>query len=206
MSARVVPIASGIPDAVRVIGEGGVVVLPTDTVYGLAVDPANAAAVQRLFHIKRRDGARPIPILLSDVARLQDVCDAPPETATRLAEMFLPGPLTLVVPLSASLPLALTAGSGTVGVRVPDHDGARAFIRACGGSLAVTSANVSGEPPATDVDALSSDVARSVDLILDGGASDGGVASSVVDCSTRPPRVLRVGPLSAADLGVHPPE
>lgn len=206
MSARIVPIQAGISDAVRVIREGGVVVLPTDTVYGIGVDPTNADAVQRLFQIKGRDGERPIPILLSDIARLADVCDAPPESATRLAESFLPGPLTLVVPLSASLPAALTAGSGTVGVRVPDDDRARDFIRACGGSLAVTSANMSGEAAATRVSELAPGVAGSVDLILDGGPTPGGVASTVVDCSVYPPRVLRAGPLHASDLGIHPPE
>jgi L-threonylcarbamoyladenylate synthase len=205
MSARVIPIASGIPAATRVIREGGVVVLPTDTVYGLGVDPANDSAIRGLFDIKRRDGARPIPILLSDVSGLTDVCDEPPEFATRLAEDFLPGPLTLVVRLSAALPPALTAGRGTVGVRVPAHDDARAFIRACGGSLAVTSANFSGEPPATRVSELPEALAARVDLVLDGGTTPGGLASTVVDCSVTPPRILRAGPLTAAALGIEPP-
>jgi len=181
-----------------------VVALPTDTVYGLGVDPANADAIQRLFDIKQREGARPIPILLSDVEHLADICDAPSEFATRLADRFLPGPLTLVVPLSAVLPPVLTAGRGTVGVRVPDHEGARALIRACGGSLAVTSANVSGEPAATSVSELPARFTDCVDLLLDGGTTPGGLASTVVDCSLEAPAVLRVGPLTAADLGVLP--
>ncbi|MBT5710210.1 threonylcarbamoyl-AMP synthase, partial [Candidatus Poribacteria bacterium] len=155
MPAKIVPIETGIADAARVIRAGGVVALPTDTVYGIGVDPSNRDAIRRLFHIKRRDGARPIPILLADVTNIGNVCDSPSEIAMRLAEEFLPGPLTLVVPLSAELPRELTAGSGTVGVRVPNHDLARDFIRACGGMLAVTSANISGEPPAVCVPDLS---------------------------------------------------
>ncbi len=202
MSPKIVPIETGILDAVRAIRAGGVVALPTDTVYGIGVDPTNAAAIRRLFHIKRRDGARAIPILLADVSHLGDVCDSPSEAAMRLAEAFLPGPLTLVVSLSAELPSELNAESGTVGVRVPDHDVARDFIRACGGMLAVTSANISGEPPATCVADLSAELLRQIDLVVDGGPTPGGAASTVVDARTDPPVVLRQGPLTAADLKI----
>ncbi|MAF10832.1 threonylcarbamoyl-AMP synthase [Candidatus Poribacteria bacterium] len=202
MSPKIVPIETGIFDAVRAIRAGGVVALPTDTVYGIGVDPANAAAIRRLFSIKRRDGARAIPILLADVAHLGDVCDSPSEAVMRLAEAFLPGPLTLVVSLSAELPSELNAESGTVGVRVPDHDGARDFIRACGGMLAVTSANISGEPPATCVADLSAELLGLIDVVLDGGPTPGGAASTVVDARADPPAVLRQGPLTAADLGI----
>lgn len=202
MSSKIVQMEPGIAGAVLAIRAGGVVALPTDTVYGLGVDPTNAAAIRRLFAVKRRDGAKPIPILLSDVSYLRDVCDSPPEVATRLAEAFLPGPLTIIVPLSAHLPPELSAGAGTVGVRVPDHEATRALIRACGGMLAVTSANVSGEPPATRVADLSPALLREIDFALDGGVTPGGAASTVVDVSVVPPVVLRPGPLTAADLGI----
>jgi L-threonylcarbamoyladenylate synthase len=202
MSSKIVTIETGIAKATRVIRAGGVVALPTDTVYGLGVDPTNAQAIRRLFDIKRRDGAKPIPLLLSDASYLVDVCDSPSAVAKRLAAAFLPGPLTIVLPLSARLPPELTAGTGTVGVRVPAHEPARDFIRACGGMLAVTSANISHMPPATRVEELSAELLRLIDLALDGGATPGGFASTVVDASADPPVVLRQGPLSRSTLGI----
>ena len=194
------------PAAIAAVAErlrrGLPVVLPTDTVYGVGVLPFDAAAIDRLYAVKGRPAEKGIPVLLGDVADVAHVAGFIPPAAAALMAHFWPGPLTLVVPRSADLPANLSPDD-TVAVRVPDHAVARALIRAAGGAVAATSANVSGQPPARSADEVLAELGGRVAAVLDDGPSPGGVASTVVDCTTERPVVLRVGPLSAADLGLE---
>jgi L-threonylcarbamoyladenylate synthase len=183
--------------AAEVIRAGGLIILPTDTVYGVAADLWNPEAMARLYAVKRRPPEKAIPILLSDFEAIHQVAAEISALALTLADAFWPGALTLTVPKKSSLPEIVTS-LPTVGVRLPDHPAARAVIRACGGALAVTSANVSGAAsPLTFQDAL---LLEGVDLALDGGDCPGGVSSTVVDISGGEVRVLRAGPISEEDL------
>ncbi len=186
-----------VQEAARRLRLGEIVAMPTDTVYGVAADPRNPEAIRKLYEAKRRDLSKPIPLLLSDVSAMENVCGAPSRTARRLAERFFPGPLTLVMRLAAPFPPILNAGGETIGVRVPDHETARRLIRQMGGALAVTSANLSGKAPASKVEEL--DPAFENLFVLDGGPTGGVQASTVVDASREPPVILREGvlPVSA---------
>ncbi len=180
--------------AVGLLRRGEVVAVPTDTVYGLAADAFDPQAVQRLFDLKDRPAQRSIAVIVADADEAARLVELSP-SARRLADEFWPGPLTLVARRAPGTPEHLGAGD-TIGVRVPDHDPMRNMARP--GALAVTSANMHGEPtPATAVE-----VARlfgAVPLVLDGGPLPG-QASTVVDVTTSPPVVLREGPISAARI------
>jgi L-threonylcarbamoyladenylate synthase len=185
--------------AAAVIRGGGLIVLPTDTVYGVAADLWQPDAVAALYAAKRRPPDRAIPILLSAGDEIDQVAERVPEAARRLAAAFWPGPLTVVVPKRPTVPEIVSA-LPTVGVRVPDHDAARAAIRACGGALAVTSANLSDRPSARTAGEAASALGAAVDLVLDGGPAPGGTPSTVVDVMGGTLRVLRPGPISEAAL------
>lgn len=184
--------------AADVIRAGGLVVLPTDTVYGIAADVWQPEAIAGLYTVKQRPPERAIPVLLADIDDIAQVAQEVPEIARRLAAAFWPGPLTIAVPKRPEVPEIVSA-LPTVGVRIPDHEGARAVIRACGGALAVTSANLSGQPsPLTAHE--STVLGAGIGLILDGGICPGGVPSTVVDVSGGVLRVVRSGPLDEATL------
>ena len=193
---------TAIPAAADLLRRGLPVVLPTDTVYGVGVLPYDAAAVDRLYAVKGRPAEKGIPILLGDVADVAHVAGIIPPAAAALMAHFWPGPLTLIVPRRPELPANLSPDD-TIAVRVPDHALARALIRAAGGAVAATSANVSGQPPARAADEALLALGGRVAAVLDDGPSPGGVASTVVDCTVDPPVVRRVGPLAAADLGLE---
>jgi L-threonylcarbamoyladenylate synthase len=197
MTAEIVPDdEAGRATAVRTLRAGGVVALPTDTVYGIGVDLAVAGGIERLFEAKRRPADRAIMLLLADAGQAAELAEWPPAAAA-LAEAFWPGGLTLVLPQLAGvvLPTALTAGRPTIGLRVPDHESPRALAAGVG-PLPVTSANVSGLPEARTAAEIHAQLGDAIDLILDGGPSHGGPASTVVDCTTSPPRILRVGAIA----------
>jgi L-threonylcarbamoyladenylate synthase len=185
------PTPENLAKAARLLREGGVVVIPTDTVYGIAAHPANLAAVARICTIKGRPTGKPIALLASDADAVTAFGAVFPPAAQRLAAAYWPGALTLVLP----------CGTGNEGFRIPDHDATRSLIRACGGTLRVTSANLSGQMPATcAVDALK-DVGLEADLVIDGGVSPGGVPSTVVKVAADGTlTVLREGAISAADI------
>ena len=193
---------TAIPTAADLLRRGLPVVLPTDTVYGVGVLPYDAAAVDRLYAVKGRPAEKGIPILLGDVADVAHVAGIIPPAAAALMAHFWPGPLTLIVPRRPELPANLSPDD-TIAVRVPDHALARALIRAAGGAVAATSANVSGQPPARVADEALAVLGGRVAAVLDDGPSPGGVASTVVDCTVDPPVVRRAGPLTAADLGLE---
>ena len=194
MSARVVADdAAGRAEAVDVLRAGGIVALPTDTVYGIGVALSTVGGIERLFAAKRRPPDKGIMLLLEDAAQAGSIGLLGP-AARALAEACWPGGLTLVVPQrpDVSLPAVLTGGAATIGLRVPDHGAPRALARSLG-PLPVTSANVSGAPEARDADAIQDQLGEVVELILDGGPAHGGPASTIVDCTGERPVVLRAG-------------
>ena len=185
-------------EAIRTLEAGGIVAFPTDTVYGIAVALGTSGGIERLFAAKGRPPDKAIALLIADVDQARDI-GVLGEAATALAAAFWPGGLTLVVPrrLDRPLPAALTGGGdlATVGLRVPDHDAPRALARALG-PLPTTSANRSGEPEARDADELEARLGAALDLVLDGGPAHGGAASTVVDTTLEPVRILRDGAIS----------
>jgi L-threonylcarbamoyladenylate synthase len=204
MTARILPDdAAGRAEAVANLRAGGLVAMPTDTVYGVGVALDAEDGLLRLFAAKDRPFDKAIVLLCADLEQAASVGVLSP-AARVLAERFWPGGLTLVVAQrpAAALPAVLTAGAATIGVRVPDHDCPRALARELG-PLPVTSANLSGQPDARDAAAVIAQLGERTDLILDGGATRGGTPSTVVDCSGEVPRILREGavdrePLEAA--------
>lgn len=185
--------------AQAVLARGALIVLPTDTVYGIAA-AIEAAAIARIFAAKQRPPERAVPVLLADAEHAPLVALDLPEPARRLAAAFWPGPLTIALPRRSDLPENLTA-LPTVGVRVPDHAAARAVIAAAGGALAVTSANRSDQPPACTIEQALAAFGDAVALYLDGGPCPGGVPSTVVAFAADGSlEVLREGPIAAARL------
>jgi L-threonylcarbamoyladenylate synthase len=173
-----------------------VVAYPTDTFYGLGVDPKNPGAIRRLFEIKGRKADQPILLLIKDVAAVRDwAADISPD-ADALMKQYWPGPLTLVFKARPDVPPELTAGTGTIGLRVPGTELARELLRFLDTALTGTSANISGGPsPRTAQEAMDS-IGDVVDLILDGGMTAGGLSSTIVDVSTGHPKVIRRGPVT----------
>lgn len=193
--------AGALAVAAELLAAGELIVFPTDTVYGVGVAAFDAAAIERLYAVKRRDLDKGIPILLADTADLPRVSRDLPASAVTLIERYWPGPLTVIVPRRPALP-AVIAPNDTIAVRIPDNDIARALIRAAGGALATSSANLSLRPPATNApDALAA-LGGLVAAVVDGGPTPGAVASTIVDCTGPTMRILRHGPISAADLGL----
>ena len=156
--------------AADILNRGGVAVIPTDTVYGLAAHPAYPAAVERLYAIKGRDERKPIALLAADGRAVETFGATLPPAAAALASERWPGALTLVLP----------CGNGFEGFRVPDHAWTRRLLAKCGGTLRVTSANLSGRRPATDAPQALADVGLSADLVIDDGVSPGGIPSTVI--------------------------
>jgi L-threonylcarbamoyladenylate synthase len=204
VTAEVVPDdEAGRASAIRVLRAGGVVAMPTDTVYGIGVDLSVGGGIERLFEAKRRPADRAIMLLLADAGQAAILAGWPPAAAV-LAEAFWPGGLTLVLRQrpGVALPAELTGGRDTIGLRVPDHASPRALAAAVG-PLPVTSANVSGLPEARTAAEILTQLGDAIDLVLDGGPSRGGLASTVVDCTGERPRILRSGAIDAADIAAR---
>ena len=201
MTARIVPDdVDGRATAVATLRSGGVVALPTDTVYGIAVALDTPGGVERLFEVKRRPPDKGIVLLLDDAAQAASIGIMGPAAAA-LAAALWPGGLTVVVPQrpDVDLPSVLTGGGRTIGLRVPDHATPRMLAQGVG-PLPTTSANVSGIPEARDAPGILEQFGDGIDLILDGGAAHGGPASTVVDCSGERPLILRDGAIPAARI------
>lgn len=201
MTAPIVPDdPAGRAAAVEVLRAGGVVALPTDTVYGICVALETVGGVERLFQVKRRPPDKGIMLLL---ARLEQAPEIGIMTAAAeaLGTACWPGGLTVVVPQRPDrpLPAALTAGTSTIGLRVPDHPAPRALAGGVG-PLPTTSANVSGMPEARDAREILDQLGDAIDLILDGGLARGGPASTVVDCTGGLPRILRLGAIPLEEV------
>ena len=185
--------------AAGAVRRGDLVVIPTDTVYGIAADAFNHQAVQRLLDAKGRGRDMPPPVLVSAATTLDALAEGVPPWARTLVEAFWPGPLTLVCRQQSSLVWDLGETRGTVAVRMPDDEVALAVLERTG-PLAVSSANLTGRPAATDADAAEEMLADAVAVIVDGGASPGGEASTIIDVTVAEGRVLRLGALSREQL------
>ena len=179
---------------ISILNRGGLIALPTDTVYGLAVDPWNGEAASKLFKVKSRSELKSIPVLLRGEAAINEVAVEVPERVRTIAEKFWPGPLTIVVRRKSELPSEISA-TDTIGVRAPDHKFANTLLRMYG-PIAATSANLSGQPAASSAEQVVSSLSGMIDLIVDGGESAGGVSSTVVDFTANAPELLREGPIS----------
>ncbi len=179
--------------AAELLNAGKLVAFPTETVYGLGVDATNATAVDRLFAVKGRPGNNPLIVHLADMEQLAAVSSAVPQLARDLLVRFAPGPLTVVVPKHPSIVSNVTAGLDTVGVRIPDHPEALDMLRACRHPIAAPSANRSGKPSATTITSVEEDFGSLIDGVLMAPPARIGLESTVVDCLSTPPRVLRPG-------------
>lgn len=195
-----------IAEAAAVIRRGGLVAFPTETVYGLGADGLNPSAVQAIFTAKKRPSSDPLILHLADFEQLASITQAVPEAARRLADQLWPGPLTLVLPRAAHVPLEVSSGGPTVAARVPAHPVAQALIRAAGTPIAAPSANLFSRPSPTQASDVFEDLDGRIDLILDGGPTAIGVESSVLSLVTTPPTLLRPGglPVEAIEALIGP--
>lgn len=190
------PAAASIEEVARIIRDGGVAAIPTDTLYGLAANPFSPAAVQRVFRVKGRGLERALPLIAADSKQLEAWLGDLSGDGRRLGAQFWPGPLTLVVAAPEHLAGEVTGGLGTVGVRVPAHAVARALCAACGHPLTATSANLSGEPATADPEGVAAALGERLDVLLDAGLTPGGAASTLVDITHPLPVLLRAGAIS----------
>ena len=186
--------------AAKILREGGLVGLPTETVYGLGADGTNPAAVRRIFEVKGRPQDNPLILHVTGAQWLPRYCEDIPPVAYTLARKFWPGPLTMILKRQPTVPNETTAGLNTVGVRCPNHPVTLAIIREAGMAIAAPSANTSGRPSCTTAQDVMEDVGGRVDMVVDGGPCTVGVESTVLDLTREPPRLLRPGGLPVEDI------
>ena len=186
--------------AARIIREGGLVAVPTETVYGLGADGLNPAAVAKIFAAKGRPQDNPLILHVTGAEQIEQFCHHIPESAYRLAEAFWPGPLTMVLPARSTVPKCTTAGLPTVAVRCPDSDITRKIIALAGVPIAAPSANISGKPSTTTAQHVLHDHDGRIDAVVDGGDCRVGVESTIVDLTETPPRLLRPGGITPEQL------
>ncbi len=194
------PTPDAIASAARVIRDGGVVVMPTETVYGLACNALDANAVKKVFEIKGRPSDNPLIVHIADFSDLKKVASNWPDLAEKLAEKFWPGPLTLVLKKKEGIPDETTAGLETVAVRMPKHPVALALIRSAGCPIAAPSANVFMALSATSATDVAPEIDIEVPIILDGGQCEIGLESTVIDMTEDVPVILRPGGVSRAEI------
>jgi len=192
------PSENAIEEAVKILEEGGIIVYPTDTVYGLGADPYNAEAVERIHIVKRRRG-KPLPLLLSK-PEIAGYYGEIGKKARRLITEFWPGQLTIIVALKAELPRNITMGTGKIALRVPDCAVARVLAEKLGGAIIGTSANVSGAPSPRTAEEAVAQLDGKVDLVLDGGITRYKISSTIIDLTVEPPRIIRRGPIAPAEI------
>lgn len=193
-------IRSQVERGISILGEGGVVAFPTDTVYGLGASIGIQGAVERVYEVKERPLSMALPLLLADTSQIAGVAERVSPLAWLLIDNLLPGALTLVLPKSGSVPDIVTAGGKTVAVRIPAHPVPVALILGVGTPIVGTSANVSGGPSPLTADEVRSQFGDKVDFIIDGGSCYGGRESTIVDVTGETPVVLREGAISVEEL------
>ena len=191
---------SDIDNAVAILRAGGLVAFPTETVYGLGADASNPAAVRRIYEAKGRPSDHPVIVHVADAVQVANWAREIPETAHRLARRFWPGPLTLVLKRAPGVGDFVTGGQDTIAVRVPSHPVAQQLLRRFGGGVAAPSANRFGRVSATTAEHVRQEFGAAVACVLDGGAADVGIESTIVDLSGRAPRLLRPGAIAAGEL------
>ena len=200
MHTEILPVtaSNAITSALEILYSGGLVAFPTDTVYGVGALAFDGKAVESIYTAKERPVEKAIPVLIGDREDLSKVAEEIPLFAARLIARFWPGPLTVLVPKKPALPEVVSANPA-VGVRVPDHEVARALLR-LSGPLAVTSANRSSQPSPTTAQEVLQQLGGRIALILDGGRTPGGIPSTLVDCTGSEIQVLREGPITKDQL------
>ncbi len=202
MRTLVLKVAPDNPDqtvihrAAQAIQRGELVAFPTETVYGLAADAFNENAVERVFEVKGRPKNNPLPVQVASVQDVFSLAIDVPASALRLMEKFWPGPLTLVLRASPHVSELITAGTGKIGIRIPDHPVALALIRSAGTPIVAPSANKSGEPPPTTAEQVLAYFDGKIEIVLDAGPTEIKVSSTVIDITEKPPRILREGSIT----------
>ena len=186
-------------EAAKWIRAGGIVAIPTDTLYGLAADPFRADAVARIFALKGRPAERAVPLIAADDEQVSAHLATLPAAGARLAARFWPGPLTLIVTAPPTLVAGVTGGTGRVGVRVPDDRVARAICRAVGRPVTATSANLTGQPATADPDDIERTLGERIDLLIDTGRTPDGLPSTIVDV-VEAPRLVREGAIAWKEI------
>lgn len=197
---KTVDFTNNISDAADVLKSGGVIAVPTETVYGLACDGSNEKAVKKLFELKGRPENKPLSLMVQGAEAIDRLCVDVPEAARALADVFWPGPLTIVLKAAEGIPSVVTAGGDTVGLRCPSHPQTLELLRAAGCPLAAPSANLSGEKAPTEISGVLSVFDGKIDGYIDGGHCAVGMASTVFDMSDAPYRILRQGGVSESDI------
>jgi L-threonylcarbamoyladenylate synthase len=182
------------------INDGGLVVFPTNTFYGLGARALDAVAVEKVYQAKKRDPAKPLLILIARLADLSGLVQRVPDRAERIIKAFWPGRVTLVFHAKSGFPGNLTGHRGKIGIRLARHPVAKALVQAVGGPVTATSANLSGNMGAISVDGLDQEMLEYVDLVLDAGELSGGTGSTVLDVTVDPPAVLREGTIRASEI------
>lgn len=202
MSAPVLPAFSSvaIDRAAHVLIEGGLVVVPTDTVYGLAAALSHSEAVEAIYRVKQRPIDKPIALLVDSIEDVESVAASIPAVARALMDQFWPGGLTLILPRRPDVPDVVAAGGPTIAVRMPAHPVPRALARRLGQPLPTTSANKSGKPSPRTAEEAAREIGDEVSLILNAGPAPGGIESTVIDPTRTPPVILREGAISADAL------
>lgn len=186
--------------AVTILRDGGLIGLPTETVYGLAADAHNPVAVARIFQVKGRPVEHPLIVHVPDIASARVWAKDWPDSADALARAFWPGPLTLIVVKSSDAPDSVTGGRATVALRIPNHPLALGLLQSFPGGIAAPSANRFGKVSPTTAHHVTSDLGDDVDYVLDGGPCGVGVESTIVDCAVSPPQILRFGSVTVEHI------
>ncbi|HKP46537.1 MAG TPA: L-threonylcarbamoyladenylate synthase [Pyrinomonadaceae bacterium] len=186
--------------AANIIAAGGVIAFRTDTFYGLGADPLSAGAVQKIRELKGREDTKPILLLISDANQVDRFITGRTDAFHDLSKRFWPGPLTLVAHARAELPVELTAGTDSIGLRLPDDQGVAALVAQCGGALTATSANISGREPARTAAEVKGFFPVGIDLIVDSGEVAATKPSTVVDVAGQTPRMIREGVITQRQL------
>jgi L-threonylcarbamoyladenylate synthase len=194
------PDVSLICEAARIIKTGGIIIFPTRTLYGIGVDALNPEAVDRVFAVKQRSAAKPVSVLVGSMSAVRSLVSEVPPSADALMEKFWPGRMTIVFKARAEVPINLTAGTGKIGIRVPEHPVAVKLVQSLDIPVTGTSANFSGSQGCHRITDLPSDMICQMSLILDAGPLRGGIGSTVVDVTTFPPTILREGLVSAQEV------
>jgi L-threonylcarbamoyladenylate synthase len=189
-----------VKQAISILKQGGIVAFPTDTVYGLGACISIPQAVERVYQVKGRPRSMALPLLLADKSQIAQVAEPVPPIAWLLADKFLPGALTMVLPKAKSVPDIVTGGGKTVAVRIPAHPIPIALVRGLGTPIVGTSANLSGKPSSLTAEGVYAQLGDRVDLIIDGGRCPSGKESTIVDLTGQTPMVLREGAISKEEL------
>ena len=185
---------------VKVLREGGLVAFPTETVYGLGGDAKNASASEKIYAAKGRPSDNPLIVHIAEFSELEEIVKEVPDSARALADAFWPGPLTMILQKNEVIPYETTGGLDTVAVRMPSHPVARAFIKASGCMVAAPSANISGRPSPTTADHVWEDLNGRIDYVIDGGAVEIGLESTIIDLTEDIPLVLRPGYITKEEI------